>query len=384
MARTSDLGPCNGLGSSGGEPNPLGSPSQDIISCLPIVETPTLQVACTPSVVTRGQPVSCTAASVPEGALTDISWRFDPDPVTIHPKAGPVGMANFVSESTTLPKWEGQLVLSGKVTVHATLNGAAHAAFTYVRASERSWNTGTGPAPPRVDPTWQDRPEPGIAVMYGENVHVTASGALVPGPALLGVTLGVAAPVDASYIRTVPAGPNQGYIYIEQHDIRLNRGYRVNAAITPGDHVLDVKVGGINMNRYHALSALGWGTPADVLARATQHETYGAAGRVGHQDGFVEAVTGEVCGNLARRIERIAGSLPRVTDELTTASTAAFEFHYVAAHHVRVHGHMQNAPVVEAAPGSTTPVQGTINDPPMPLEAPVAWRSVCEYEKWGL
>jgi hypothetical protein len=384
MARTSDLGPCNGLGGSGGEPNPLGSPSQDIISCLPIVETPTLQVACTPSVVTRGQPVSCTAASVPDGTLANIRWHFAPDPVTIHPKAGPVGMADSVSEYTTLPKWEGDLVLSGKVTVHASLNGVAHTAFTYVRASERSWNTGPGPAAPLIDPGWGIRPETGVSYLFAENVHIEPGGARKGGVALLGAALGASAPVDASHIRTVPAGPNQGYIYIGQHEIRLNRAHRVNVYITPGNTDLDVLAGGAMENRWNALNVLGWGNPADFLTRATEHETYGTGGRVGHQDGFVDAVTGEVCGNLARRIERIAGSAARVGPELELASAAAFEFHSVGTDHHRVHGHMQNARVVMKAPGSTTPLQYTSNDAQTPLGGAIMYRHVCEYEKWGL
>lgn len=342
---------------------------------------PALVLTC-PASVMRTNTITCTVSAQPSGALTDIRWTFKPDPVMIHPKVGPVEMAGTVSETTTEPKWEGPLVLPGMITVHATLDSRPDSASTRVSVTERSWNTGTGPAPSRIELSWGAAPMIGASASFGENVHLQADGTAVGGFTLLGFDLNSSTPVPSGQIKSVPTGPNQGYQYVEQYEIRLNRAYRLNRYITPENPDLDIEVSpGVFQNRWDALVTAGR-DPSVFRQRAIQHETYGS-GATGHQDGLVQAVTGDVCGNAALRIERIAGSAERVAAELSTAASAALEFHSIGAGHHRVFGHMQGAELIVRTPASPAPQSFYSTDGQTPL-ASIFNRHICEYEGWGL
>jgi hypothetical protein len=239
----------------------------------------------------------------------------------------------------------------------------------------------------RVDPGFGDAPIIGNSVTWGENVHVRADGTPQPGVRLEGYDLSVQQPVDQSRIRSVPSGPNRGYQFVDQHTIRLNRGYRVNVYLTRENGDRDIFHFGRWENRWNALLSQGWGNPNEALQNTIRHETYGSSGRIGHQQGLEEAVRGDVCGNVALRLDRVAGSGTRVTQELERLRDYVFEFLHVATSHARVHSHHPSSgspTVVRHAPPDATPYPAMITDSLRPLGAQIRFRHVCEYERLGI
>lgn len=137
--------------------------------------------------VTRAMPLTCTATLEGSGAIT--GWRFD-SPEIDNPK--------IRSENVASLTWSGPLLLSGRVTVSATVGGRPDSAFADVMVEPRQWvgvkhATHTAPvdrSPLNLDDTPADQEDLGRARFI---VGVAGTQAI-----------GTAAPDD---------GPNGGLIY---------------------------------------------------------------------------------------------------------------------------------------------------------------------------
>lgn len=102
---------------------------------------------------------------------------------------------------------------------------------------------------------------------------------------------------------------------------------------------------------------------------------------MGHQDGFNQGVQGDVCGNLALRLERIAGSPIRVADQVQRAGERALHFLDVSASHLRVHSHFFQAPFVMRSSTNASPDVWLIDD--LQKFKEIKYRETCEFERLG-
>lgn len=334
-----------------------------------------VKVRC-PSNILRGAEGTCTATVTPVSARV-ILWEFLPDPVIIHPKMGPVDMADPVPRAGDLRYWTGVLVMSGTVRVTATYNGQDKSASTVIQVNPRSWATEIRWAG-RLDditdwPLYLDRD-----LLYGAHVNVSTGSVLAEFDGM-----------NAAANREIVSDePNKGYEFIKAHPIAIHNGYRLNSFLMDYNTVRDILVEESLRNRWEALQSMGWGNPMEIIEGVRAHETYGRPGTRGHQGESEKAVSGERCGNVARRLERIAGKPTAVVRELSAAERVALEFLDILTGHHQVHSNLPEpgAPHVLRTSDDPSPVLDRYVDYQRPLHRTIGHegRERCEYEEFRL
>jgi hypothetical protein len=203
---------------------------------------PRLALSCT-AAVTRGQQATCTASAVPATAtLAVTAWRFVGGGITISPPPG--------DAQNTATSWAGRMVVSGSVTVSASVAGRPLTASATVTVNPRGWR-GAIAYPAVSGPIATDS-----ALLYPPPMPA-------PGVVQHGV-LGkfTYPPVMATY--SDGSGPNEGWFYVDLPVFPSQPVIYVNAGLYPGDPFYQAQTGG---SGYCAQADM------DVLrASVTQHE----------------------------------------------------------------------------------------------------------------
>jgi hypothetical protein len=343
------------------------------------VGLPSFVLTC-PGSVLRGLDIGCHVSSTMP--LTSIDWRFVPDLVVIHPRRDTLGFAagNEVSWSGPSP-WNGKLVVPGFVHAQATYADTVLADSGHIAVQPRSgpaWTLAASWAGEIQYGAWGEAPMDSAGIWVrgrrlGENLRI---GDL--SDSWEHVLSGSVATVS---LDTIGSGPNQGFAYVTGHAYVLERAMRINRYFN-ADGPADVVVGGQLLNRWHALIAEGAGDPSAFRAGIVAHEAYGY---IGHQRGFEEGIQGDVCGNLALRLERIVGTPAKVADEVLAAHGLAVHHIGLSGGHHRVHSHLVHAPFIQLRmQGLEAFVHHKTDDPKSePTPQPSVYLN-CEHELVGI
>lgn len=176
------------------------------------VVDPQLTLRCTPNPVVRGSTIDCRVTST-AGEMTDVSWSF-------------TDARGHVIRDSMRTSWAGRMLISGRLTVQARLNGAVAADDTTITVGPRRW--------PRPSVVAHEEP----ATHLPSPANVTRLGHLAdshvddaPSPPVTGVR--------------IDEGPNAGWWYVPNpiQDIRVT--VHINeAAFQAGSAWYNLQTGG--------------------------------------------------------------------------------------------------------------------------------------------
>jgi hypothetical protein len=158
-----------------------------------------LQLTCSRYTVTRGDDLTCNATAS-SGVLDSVRWEFVDS------------AANTVRASSGSTSWFGEMVVGGRITVTAKLNGLAAADDTAIVVAPRRW--------PRINVVAADSGNghlPAAPTAYGELADTHA-----PYPTQPFVT------------KRVPSGPNAGIWYLKDPIRTVTAAVHISAGFRPG------------------------------------------------------------------------------------------------------------------------------------------------------
>jgi hypothetical protein len=158
------------------------------------VQQQRLELSC-PSSVVRASTVQCTVSAVPTGTIDSVRWAFvDTAGHTIR------------DDSTGLVSWTGPIVVGGRVSVSAKLNGQRVSQDTTVKVTPRGW---TSPVPSRRTGFHGCVVVTTTCVLRYPPIRYSDMGTTVKQPRSFSL-LGRAATIDT--------GPNAGWSYLSGSD----------------------------------------------------------------------------------------------------------------------------------------------------------------------
>lgn len=295
----------------------------------------TLNVTARDSSITRGDTLTFSVKNTGSGGelnSIDLAWAFEPDSVkyyenSVSPRFAPPPRSGALTDSTFFGTivHPGRLIISGQMgsggsaTTHAdtvvlTVGDRTTDAPTLV-IHQDSIQTALIDIPTVSTTIWEAGQLHTLGGVYG-NLPLTPSG----------VT-----PV------TVPGGPNEGYVYIEDAMYTMHRSYSFNPWIlNPGD----LYDGGLTTWQY--VISRG-GDPQLFFNKTLQHEV-GAVptSHAGRQE--VAANSFKSCGNLSQAVERlVAGTGTLLANMISAATGRAEDAVWYLSDHTYVNG-FQSSP----------------------------------------
>lgn len=159
-----------------------------------------LVLTCTPPAVERGEEVRCTLGTEPAGAsITDPEWRFD-------------GGGFTVQAAGTL-EWQGEMVVSGTVSVTAQVDGLLDDASASIVVAPRDWSD--HPIEMTITPLDAKDVLPLVPDSAADLGRMRPEAVFVPG---------------GTWLREVPTGPNSGLVYIPAVPLQFDAEVIINYA----------------------------------------------------------------------------------------------------------------------------------------------------------